>query len=263
MAHALEPILTDSRFATIEPEMAAVSIGSIARMTELNPLRLERWLTPAERATYHSFEVPKRRQDWLAGRIAAKDALARRHQLSGAGAFLRIELRALPDGPQRGRPVYRIDGVAGRLGLSLSHCADVAVAALGRHEDQAVGADLERVEERESSFESLALSAAEFRRLRGWTGARRSRAVTAIWVLKEALSKALGTGLRLALPLVTVNFDPRTEQLDLDVPFHAVVADGQSHPLLVELSARRVSARLFEAGDLLVAWVVLGDSEEP
>jgi hypothetical protein len=110
------PVEINQELAVSEPDMAAVSIQSSLVWRNRIP-SLERWLTPAERATYHSFEVPKRRRGLACRKNCREGRTGPPADLAGTDAFQRIEIRALPDGPQRGRPVYRIDGVAGRLGL--------------------------------------------------------------------------------------------------------------------------------------------------
>jgi phosphopantetheinyl transferase len=252
--------------------MATLSIGGLGGLVEagrpdgqlpaLARSRLDRWLTPAELAVYHGFCVPKRRRDWLAGRVAAKDLIARRSGFVGTGAFRAIEIVALPDGPRRGRPVYRVRGEPGRLGLSIAHARDTALAALGRDQGQEVGVDIEETAPRARSFEELALSPPEQRRLHGLTGPRRWRAVTRIWALKEALSKALGSGLRLALPRLSVALDPDSGELEGRLPFRPLLVGGIPHPLLTGLERRSVAARSFELEGLMAAWVILGPSAE-
>jgi phosphopantetheinyl transferase len=169
---------------------------------------------------------------------------------------------ALQEGPKRGRPVYRLSGIPGPLCLAIAHSADTALVALGSAEREEVGVDVEQVAPRERSFEALALSPPEQRRLRGLEGERRWRAVTRIWVLKEALSKALGTGLRLALPGLSVAVDPDSGELEGPCPFQPVRAGGRAHPLLEAIDRRPAAAHSFDLGGLLAAWVVLLSSED-
>jgi phosphopantetheinyl transferase len=238
------------------PELSGVSIPGVARLLEAAGAQelLGWWLTPAERAELARLEVPKRRHDWLSGRVAAKDAVRRRHGLAGPDAFLRVQVAAVSSGPESGRPFYRLDGQQGRFGLSISHSGDTALAALARHEGQAVGVDLEQVEPREASFEAIALSERELQGLEGLGGGERAREVTRLWALKEALAKALGTGLRLPLTQVTA----RVAQQSAPAPEAGFEADGPGAAALAAALGRgRISARSFCMGGALAAWVVL------
>jgi 4'-phosphopantetheinyl transferase len=246
------------------PEMVTVSISGLASLVEAGgpgdaaERRLQAWLRPAERLLYESFSVPKRRRDWLAGRIAAKDLLCGRHGLRGPDRFLDIEISAEKGGPAHGRPFYCLGGQPGRYGLSLSHSGDTAVAALGRHAGQWIGVDHEAVAPRDPSFETLALSEAELRRLGGLRGEARARAVTHCWVLKEALLKALGTGLRVPLPMLTTNLDPDRDEL-ADRPF---AAHPDAPAPIDRLDPALLVARLFRLGDQVAAWVTYHPSEK-
>lgn len=135
-------------------------------------------LTSAERIEYDALRYDVRRRDWLAGRCAAKQAVARRcavaiNRLSletNAGAA--PSCSALANGSWRRLP----------LTLSIGHCAGVAIAAASDLTTP-LGVDIERegvVEPQECRF---------------FLGAR-ERGVseldaTLAWVLKEACWKAL------------------------------------------------------------------------
>ena len=94
-------------------------------------------LSPEESAFCAGLAVPKRRLDWLAGRIAAKRALAAyfRQERGSAPALEELVILNEPDGrpycPFPGAPVF-----------SLSHCSLGAVGAAGR-DGRLVGADWE------------------------------------------------------------------------------------------------------------------------
>jgi phosphopantetheinyl transferase len=175
---------------------------------------LDLWLTTRERERYARLVVPKRRREWLAGRVAAKELIRKRHGLSGDGALRRIEIAAPQHGPDKGKPYYQVDGVAGRFDLSISHSHDVAIAEIAATPEDHIGIDVEKVEPRDASFEALALTARERAAISGLAGPARALAVTTRWVLKEALSKALGMGLRLRFDHVTVVLDGASAQFE-------------------------------------------------
>lgn len=129
-------------------------------------------LSEREKAVYGAFRIEKRRSEWLAGRLAAKDLLA------DAGK----EPRELEIGMDRlGRPCC-----GGRL-ISISHSNGWALAA-AKPGAVFLGADLEKVEERHPAWYSDYFHPVELPRPDPSEGTR-------LWALKEALMKALGLGL--------------------------------------------------------------------
>jgi phosphopantetheinyl transferase len=186
-----------------------LSISELAALVERDDPRARRclalWLASAEQNTLARLSVPKRRREWLAGRIAAKELVRRRHHLAGEDALRRIEIVAPQHGPSKGKPSYRIDDAPGPYDLSISHSGDCAIAALASTSSDRIGIDIEHVAARDASFEALALSEPERALVAQLAGDDRAVAVTQRWVLKEALSKALGTGLRLRFERVTVH----------------------------------------------------------
>lgn len=180
---------------SLAPEIAALTLAGEPRAEQL-----DEWLTPRERARYLSLRTAVRRREWVAGRVAAKQALSRRCAIGGPHPFQRIEVVAAATG----RPGYLLDGRPGEFGLSIGHAAGQALVAVSRERGQPLGVDLEPVEDRGRGFEALLLSPEETRALGGVRGRERERAVTLAWVLKEALLKAMGVGLALPLPDLTV-----------------------------------------------------------
>jgi phosphopantetheinyl transferase len=149
-----------------------------------------RYLTEAERSDYDKLP-PKRRRQWLNGRVAAKDAvlsyLRREH---GVDAVFPQELRIEND--SAGAPRIRANVTATvpeSLHVSLAHKDALAVAIVGEHP---VGIDIERIEAREESFVALVFSSAERELL---AGEDEAAAYTRGWVVKEVVAKAAGTGL--------------------------------------------------------------------
>jgi len=164
------------------------------------------WLSPAEHAVLAGFRFPKRRDEWLLGRYAAK-------------ALLRSlpEYRALPpqavevrNDPQ-GAPGFVLpDGLAPTGCLSLSHSGPYALAALVRLPDLRPGADLEKVEPRSEAFVEDYLTPCEREMVHAAPPEERAFVATLVWSMKEAMLKALGVGLRLDTRRVEV---AETDQL--------------------------------------------------
>lgn len=233
---------------------AWLSISELAASLEHDAARarrcLDNWLAPAERATLARLSVPKRRREWLAGRVAAKELVRRRHRIAGEDALQRIEIVVQREGASRGKPSYRIDRSPGLFDLSISHSGDRAVAALASSPQEQIGIDIEQIETRSESFEALALSTAERTLVSRLDGQDRAVAVTQRWVLKEALSKALGAGLRLRFERITVHIATGVLEGATSVCFDA--------PLLRDsLLHRNVSTSLGRAGAVCVASVII------
>jgi 4'-phosphopantetheinyl transferase len=175
---------------------AAAAFVSITETARLEPV----WLGPRERERLACLRVAKRRRDWLAGRRAAKIALAR---LLGDEA--RGQLDVLPAGS--GAPV--VHGTANPLagvGVSLVHSHDLAGALAWRGDGAGPGLDLERVQPVPEGVLSLALDAAELAYVRGCTASARDMRALRLWTAKEAVLKSRGVGLR--WPLRSVHVHP-------------------------------------------------------
>ena len=148
-----------------------------------------------ERLTWRAITAPKRRREWLSGRVAAKDAV-RHHLLATHGVrSFPADIEIVPD--PHGRPQPR-GAVLERLGVSLSvsiaHTDGVAMAiAAGAARE--IGIDIEWIDRRRGEYERAAFSPDEMRLLGPDDGdrARRERALR-LWCAKEAVAKAIGRG---------------------------------------------------------------------
>jgi len=139
------------------------------------------WLTHEELAELRSRGTDRRQRDRIAGRIAAKRALS---QLTGVDPLqMRVHTA------DSGEPMAEVPGWPGaRVSLSHRDGHAVAVAVSGSR----VGVDLERIEARSRPFTEMWLSAEE-REL-----AQTPLLQTLVWSAKEAVLKALGTGMAIA-----------------------------------------------------------------
>ncbi|HBE88115.1 MAG TPA: hypothetical protein DDW67_03120 [Elusimicrobia bacterium] len=137
----------------------------------------EAFLTPDELAAWSALKVPKRKNEWLGGRLAAK--------LAGADAFF-------PGVPPREIEVHReLTGSpflvrrGEKRHISISHSAGVCGGAAG---PDFLGLDIEEVAPRHPGWYRDYFSPAE-------SEGRDDAAMTGLWAAKEALFKALGLGL--------------------------------------------------------------------
>jgi phosphopantetheinyl transferase len=144
-------------------------------------------LTQAEYELWEQLHAPKRRVEWLAGRLAAKIAFARYCQAGGQpGHPGRVSV--LND---RQRAPY-LAGLPG-LWLSISHSHAYAVAILARRR---VGVDLEKIEPRHPDLPDQFFSPEEQERVEQESGpaGKKDELVTLYWTRKEAVSKVVQRG---------------------------------------------------------------------
>ncbi len=155
-----------------------------------------------------------RRMEWLLGRIAAKDAVRRcllaRYGRKWAAADIRIET----DEAGKPRPQGEWRRYCGaRMDISITHTADRIVAAVAPN--AFLGIDIER-RDRAISDE---FAAAAFSPPEQEIAAESGESATALfrfWCAKEALAKALGTGLRYGASDLMVNaFDRRSGRISM------------------------------------------------
>jgi phosphopantetheinyl transferase len=148
----------------------------------------------AEERTRYERHAPRTRRQWLLGRIAVKDAVRGYLWRSDPGPVFPAEISVSNDGA--GRP--GVTGLYGRrlpgLNVSIAHRAEVGVAIAGRCGGGVVGIDVEEIVDRPESTVDTALTDGELALLAQLGGPRQAW-FTRFWAAKEAVGKALGTGL--------------------------------------------------------------------
>jgi 4'-phosphopantetheinyl transferase len=148
-------------------------------------------LGPAERKQYEAMRFPKRRQDWLLGRRAAK-TLIRAVVQPGPEAML--EIRHAPGGA----PLVWVDGgPRPDLCLSISHSGSRAFCALVSVPGVQVGADLESIEQRSEAFFQDYFTSVELAWLKAVDEQDAPLAASLLWSAKESMLKALRVGLHM------------------------------------------------------------------
>ena len=185
-------------------------------------------LTHGEREEYDRLPHDERRRDWLAGRLAAKRAVAEHCRLP----FDRVRVQSRPDAA----PCCMVAGDLDRwsllpLTISIAHCDGVGIAAVAER-GSFVGVDVERAGD-------------VVPRDHRYFVARRERAfvrrfgATLLWVLKEAAWKALGLALSTSFQSVQLDFDATHDDLsgvwvgNTRLDARARVVDIPSRPDLV------------------------------
>jgi phosphopantetheinyl transferase len=140
---------------------------------------------------------PRRRDEWTAGRLAAKDAV-RLFAAHLRGLELRPEaIEVLSD--ERGRPVVCGDAVAAvgcLLAVSIAHSGDRAAAACCDGSRVAgIGVDIEGIDGDHDGLTDLAFDAGELALLERLPAPARAEWLIRMWCAKEAVAKARGTGM--------------------------------------------------------------------
>jgi len=150
-------------------------------------------LASAELLHYARFTYPKRKLEWLGGRMAAKCAVmsaATAEIVDAVPQWSGLEVTAAPDG----RPFVRIadnpDLVLPDISISHSHGLAVAMSVVhGR-----CGVDIQKVTESVIRVQKKFAAPAELDILQDLTGSGpKASQLTLLWAAKEALKKAVGT----------------------------------------------------------------------
>lgn len=155
-------------------------------------------LNHAERRVYHGLRGPTARQvEWLAGRIAAKDAV-RAYVLQRYGLQVPAgDIEIASD--EHGRPTVQgawLRQIPTVPGISLAHADGKAVAIAG---DIArvvgLGIDVQGISARPPEFDEIAFAPDEPALAQASAGPARDELRMRLWCAKEAIAKALGRGL--------------------------------------------------------------------
>jgi acyl transferase domain-containing protein/phosphopantetheinyl transferase len=216
----------------------------------------QRVLTRGEREQLGALRAPEtRRLEWLGARTAAKEAVRRlvRDEHGLELEFADIEIRT----GEQGRPLVAGPRLA-RLDpapvVSLAHTDGraVALAALGGR----VGIDIEVVRPRPDGFAEVAFSDAELELLRPVAG-EAAEWTLRCWCAKEAVAKALGSGLvRTPREVAVVAIDHERGRV-------AVELGGRLAELHPDLAGLHLTAQTHREDDLIVATTLCAKGETP
>jgi len=179
------------------------------------------WLREDEITTLSERGTASRIADRLAGRIAAKKALS---ALTGVAPHA-IDIPAAPSG----EPLAQVPGWP-HVRVSLSHREGTAFAVAVR--EGRVGVDLEHIGPRPESFAQQWFSLHERQEAHG-----EDARLTLMWAVKEAVLKALGTGMAI-----------RPQEIEVE----QIGADSAKVRLVGEALKRHI---LLGGGNLMVSWV--------
>jgi 4'-phosphopantetheinyl transferase EntD len=178
-----------SSLATHNGQVALLDLTQLRPLIEQGANRhfLTTLLSPAEARLFAGFKYPKRRLEWLGGRLAAKHCLC---ALDAAGqmtsAFYR-DYALLPDA--HGRPALDAPGVRGTAipAISISHSRGYAAALVTA--TRTCGIDIQRITEQLANVQERFAAADELALLHQ-VPAPLTR-LGMIWTAKEAVKKGL------------------------------------------------------------------------
>ena len=210
-------------------------------------------LNPAERAEWEGMKaVSKRRQEWLLGRCAAKDAV-REAVATATGAELAatdVEIGYDAHGKPEARGAW-IERLRVRPAISITHSHGIAAALATLAPDSHPGIDIETAREAKH-FESIAFRADELELLRRKAPTERhDEWALRLWTAKEAVSKALGQGFHQGLhSLHITDFDLAGETVDLQL-------SPELAALFPAFAAKKLTAHTGLRGSLTFATALL------
>ncbi|PIS47422.1 MAG: hypothetical protein COT17_03535 [Elusimicrobia bacterium CG08_land_8_20_14_0_20_51_18] len=137
-------------------------------------------LSAAEKNEFEKLKTPKRRDEWLASRLAAKELIS--EALGGTPDGIEV----FSDADRK--PLARAGGK--EFYISLSHRDALCACAINRALTPLIGVDVEKIEKRSEAWKKDFFTAGEYGACAG-----SEEKFTETWTLKEAALKMLGLGL--------------------------------------------------------------------
>ena len=166
---------------------------------------ISNFLKESEQAFYNGLKIPKKRTEWLAGRIAAKLALSH---------TLKLPLTSFEIVKDENRSPHVLINNS-QTDVSISHSNGIALAIAGDHT-----IDIEVISSREKSFVEEAFSKEEIEALK--IDIKDAEHITKLWTVKEAHLKRMRIGLKTDLHNVKITFNK-------DKTFKVVSEQGTSN----------------------------------
>ncbi|MCR6643000.1 MAG: 4'-phosphopantetheinyl transferase superfamily protein [Sporocytophaga sp.] len=160
--------------------------------TLVNSLSL---LHPIEKSYYDSLKYERRKVSYMLGRIAAKKAIS---EFAEVKSFSSIHI----DSGIFQFPVVKIPGITQNIQVSLSHCDNFGIA-LAFPEQHPLGIDIEKIDTTKTEAIKSQMSPKELE-LIPKVNLPLQTGCTALWTIKEGLSKIFRTGLTMDFKLLEV-----------------------------------------------------------
>lgn len=160
-------------------------------------------LSPAENTRFASMKIPKRRNEWLLGRLTAKKLLTSTGLPLYGVPFNTISIENFPEGA----PFLASHPHTGSI--SITHREQIAACAFIADKSTTIGIDLEWVEPRQFSFVEDFFTSTEADYIQRLEAEPiRDEMVTLIWSAKEAILKVWQKGLRLDTRNIEIKLPP-------------------------------------------------------
>lgn len=179
---------------------------SLCEQTELTQLKPQTFLHPTEAETL-AHKPTHQQTSWLLGRLAVKRSIAayyRAHEASVKLTDILIDYE--PSGRPNVAALAQYPNVTPPL-ISISHTDTLGAAvAVSPQTHTAVGVDVETIRTFSPNTITHFLTAAEHHTLGTAPSKLQPELATTYWSLKEAYSKALGTGLRTHPQTISLHF---------------------------------------------------------
>lgn len=162
---------------------------------------IRNWGCDAEIEHYNALHFEKRRNDWMLGRITAKELVQNTWMKYLKKTVSLNEIQIVND--YFGKPQILLninnDWKLISQSLSISHCHNIAVCSLlSDAPAQNIGIDLEYINDRPALFAETFMHKEELKQLEKVKYKQAYNcALTSLWSLKEAFLKAVGVGLRI------------------------------------------------------------------
>jgi len=152
----------------------------------------ESFFTAAEKEYYGGLKIEKRRRDYALGRYALKKLIAENFVKTD---LKNIEILKSADG----YPRMTVNGEESKISVSISHSNGYGAACAS--EKNAVGVDIEIVEERSKAWAEMCFTKTELAR------GQSAEYLTELWAKKEAVLKVLNIGLTAAMHQIEFDGD--------------------------------------------------------
>jgi len=160
------------------------------------------FLGEQERIEWDRLKVPKRKREWLSARLVSKKLIRACIPELEQVPFSKIQILKEPSGAPF---ISAGNGQRTRVGISFSHSHD-HVFAVCSPDDIHFGADLERVEPRAREFIEDFFTEEEIRQVLFSDPDQIDLIATTIWSGKEAVLKALRSGLSLDTRKIEIGY---------------------------------------------------------
>jgi 4'-phosphopantetheinyl transferase len=165
------------------------------------------WLSPTEFTRQQSFRFLKRKQEWLCGRQTAKSLLLKTSKHLQNSQFSDFSIENYADGS----PYVIRNGEVLPGSISISHRSGFASAAWTPNPNDKIGIDLEVIEPKPASFVEDYFTIHETKNVFEQKPEEQPLVSSLIWSAKEAVMKALQTGLRIDTRQIEIQIPSGTE----------------------------------------------------